>query len=275
MTLSFRGPVRAVVTGGGSGLGRAFCLELARRGARVLIADIDLASAEETAREVERIGGKASATACDVSVRAQIEALARRADAELGGTDLLINNAGVGTGGPFDAIPPADWEWIVGVNLWGVIYGCQVFAPRMRAQGGGHLLNVASAAGLLSPPMMAPYNVTKAGVVAFSETLAAELSSVGIGVTVLCPTFFRTKIGERSRHHGAPEAAAHVQKMMDRAKVQAPEVARYALDAAAAGRLYALPHSDGAWFWRIKRLAPERYHTQLLPRFFSRFMRGD
>lgn len=271
MALSFDKPVRAVVTGAGSGLGRALCLELARRGARVVAADIDVASAQETARMVETLGCRAVAVACDVAVREQVEALAREAAATLGGTDLLINNAGVATGGPVDGIPLEDWEWIVGINLWGVIFGCQFFLPQMRAQGGGHVINVASSAGLLCTPTMAPYNVTKAGVIALSETMAAELKPTGIGVTVLCPTFFRTKIAESSRHHGDLREVTRIHKMMDRAKIQAPEVARFALDAAAAGTLYALPHADGAWLWRLKRLAPERFYQQVLPQLLGRF----
>jgi NAD(P)-dependent dehydrogenase (short-subunit alcohol dehydrogenase family) len=270
MTLSFDKPVRAVVTGAGGGLGRAFSLELARRGARVVTADIDLAAAQETARMVEKLGCRALAVACDVAASEQVESLARETAAQLGGCDLLINNAGVATGGPIDGIPLADWQWIMGINLWGVIHGCQFFVPQMRAQGGGHVINVASSAGLLCAPTMGPYNVTKAGVVALSETMAAELKPTGIGVTVLCPTFFRTKIAESSRHHGTAQDIGQIHKLMDRAKMQAPEVARFALDAAAAGTLYALPHADGSWMWRLKRLAPERFYQQVLPQFFAR-----
>lgn len=273
MTLSFDKPVRAVVTGAGSGLGRAFCLELARRNARVLAADIDLAAAQETAATIEKLGCKVHARACDVARREAVAELADAARSLLGGVDLLINNAGVATSGPVDGIPQADWEWIVGVNLWGVIYGCELFLPQMRAQGRGHVINVASSAGLLCTPMMAPYNVTKAGVVALSETMAGELHGTGIGVTVLCPTFFRTKIIDAGRHHGESRAASTASKLMDRAKMQAPEVARFALDAAAEGTLYALPHADGSWLWRLKRLAPERFYQKLLPRYFGKRMR--
>jgi NAD(P)-dependent dehydrogenase (short-subunit alcohol dehydrogenase family) len=269
MALSFDKPVRAVVTGAGSGLGRAFSLELARRGARVVAADIDVAAAQETARMVEKLGCRALAVACDVAASEQVEALAGETVAQLGGCDLLINNAGVATAGPVDGIPLADWQWIMGINLWGVIHGCQFFLPQMRAQGGGHVINVASSAGLLCAPTMGPYNVTKAGVIALSETMAGELKSVGIGVTVLCPTFFRTKIAESSRHHGAGDVA-QIHRLMDRAKLQAPEVARFALDAAAAGTLYALPHADGSWMWRLKRLAPERFYQQVIPQFLAR-----
>ena len=153
---------RAVVTGAGSGLGRAFCLELARaRHARIVCADIDEAAARRTAAEV---GG--TAVRCDVARVEEVEALADAAERALGGVDLVINNAGVAVGGRIGEVGLDDWRWIMGVNLWGVIYGCHVFAPRLRAQGRGHILNVASAAGLLAPPGMGPYNVTKAAVVA-------------------------------------------------------------------------------------------------------------
>lgn len=274
MALSFDKQVRAVVTGAGGGLGRAFCLELARRGARIMAADIDLPGAQETARQVEALGGRAHAIACDVADRGQVEALADEAARQLGGTDLLINNAGVATAGPVDAIPHADWEWIVGINLWGVVHGCQLFVPQMRAQGGGHVINVASSAGLLCMPMMAPYNVTKAAVVALSETMCAELRPAGIGVTVLCPTFFRTKIMESSRFHGEPGTVGKIHAIMDRARMQAPDVARFALDAAAADELYALPHQDGAWLWRLKRLVPARFYQTLIPRNIGRFVGG-
>src|SRR6185312_10510780 len=112
---------------------------------------------------------------------------------------LVINNAGVAVGGRVGEVALDDWRWIMGVNLWGVIHGCHVFATQLRAQGSGHILNVASAAGLLAPPGMAPYNVTKAAVVALSETLRGELRDAGVGVTVLCPTFFRTNIAASSR----------------------------------------------------------------------------
>jgi short-subunit dehydrogenase len=153
----------------------------------------------------------------------------------------------------------------MGVNLWGVIHGCRAFIPRFRTQGHGAILNVASAAGLINAPEMAPYNVTKAGVVALSETLCSELHADKIGVTVLCPTFFQTNIGQATRTAN-PSQRQVVQKLMARAKVQAPEVARAALAAVDAGQLYCLPHADGAWLWRLKRMAPEHFHRVLVPR---------
>jgi NAD(P)-dependent dehydrogenase (short-subunit alcohol dehydrogenase family) len=257
---------RAVVTGGAGGLGRALCLALARRGAKIVIADRDVAGAEVTARDVKGLGGTAEVVSCDVSLPDQVEQLAVIADQKFGGTDLLVNNAGVAVAGRMGEIPLADWEWIFGINLWGVIYGCHSFAPRFKKQGTGHILNVASAAGLLCAPEMAPYNVTKAGVVALSETLRSELRSHGVGVTVMCPTFFKTNIIAHSR------TAEHSAKLMGLAEkrsqtsaLQADDVARIALEACDKDELYAVPMPDGKWAWRLKRLAPETFYGRLLP----------
>jgi NAD(P)-dependent dehydrogenase (short-subunit alcohol dehydrogenase family) len=262
---------RAVVTGGGGGLGRAFSIELARRGGSVLVADRDLAAAEQTA---SLAGASAHATACDVSRLGDVEKLLVLADEKLGGVDLLVNNAGVAVAGAVGEVPIADWEWIVGVNLWGVVYGCHVFVPRFKQQRSGQVLNVASAAGLLSAPTMGPYNVTKAAVVSLSETLSAELRELGVGVTVLCPTFFRTQILASSRSSMIDRSLNDVvEQRMSASKLQADDVARIALDACAAGALYVVPRADGRWAWRMKRLAPERYY-RWMPRLLARMRSG-
>ena len=265
---------RVVVTGAGSGLGRAFCLELAGRGGRILAVDIDLGRAEETAALCKKVGGEVITGLCDVSKPEEVAALASEMDRAFGGTDLLINNAGVAVGGPVGTIPLADWQWILGVNLWGVIYGCHTFVPKFKTAGRGHIINVASAAGLLSAPEMAPYNVTKSGVVALSETLHAELAGTGVGVTVLCPTFFRTNIARDGRSTSDAATPDDAHKLMDRASVQAPEVAKVALAAADTGTLYALPHADGRWMWRLKRLMPETFQGTVVPRAMKLARRG-
>jgi NAD(P)-dependent dehydrogenase (short-subunit alcohol dehydrogenase family) len=255
---------RAVVTGGGSGLGRALALELSRRSARVVIADVDVVGGEETARLIQESGrrdeGAAVVHRCDVTSAEQVEDLARFAEERLGGIDFVANNAGVAVAGDVGVVSLDDWRFVVGVNLWGVIHGCHVFVPRLRKQKRGAILNVASAAGLLAPPTMAPYNVTKAGVVSLSETLHAELRRDGIGVTVLCPTFFRTQILASSRGPTDDKQRAAVEKMMDGSRVQAPEVARAALSAVERGSLYAVPMWDGSVMWLLKRLFPSVFH---------------
>ena len=143
-----------------------------------------------------------------------------------------------------------------------------MFVPRLRKQGRGHVLNVASAAGLLAAPGMGPYNVTKSAVVALSETLYGELAGTGVGVSVLCPTFFQTNITKASRVTGAANQVELANTLMAGAKIQADGVARFAIDAVERGRLYVLPHPDGRWTWRIKRLAPRMFHT-LTPKLLA------
>jgi NAD(P)-dependent dehydrogenase (short-subunit alcohol dehydrogenase family) len=257
---------RAVVTGAASGLGRALCLELAKRGAKVLVSDIDSTGAEETAHAVEQAGGQALVQRCDVVKADEVEALAALADSQFGGSDLIANNAGVGVGGPVGAVALRDWEWVVGINLWGVIYGCHAFVPRFKRQGSGHVLNIASVAGLVSAPEMAPYNVTKAGVVSLSETLFGELAPLGIGVTVVCPSFFASAIVDRSRFSGADASMTNAAKtMMASSKVQAPDVAARALACCERDKLYCVPMADAQWGWRMKRLAPQRFYRTIMP----------
>lgn len=251
---------RAVVTGAGSGLGRAICRELDKRGARLLLADVNLAGAEETKGMLK---SESHVFQCDVSKPADVERMADEAWRVLGGVDLLVNNAGVAASGDLGAIPLADWEWVLGVDLWGPIYGCHSFVPRMRKQGSGHILNVASAAGLLSAPQMSPYNVAKAGVVALSETLRGELASTNIGVSVLCPTFFQTNIGKSGR--GPEEMRPMIEALLAAGKIQAEGVARLAIEGCDANDLYITPHADGRWLWRMKRLMPERFYG-LMPK---------
>lgn len=249
---------RAVVTGAGSGLGRALCVELARHHARVLVSDLDLPSAEETARRVEAAGGKARVLACDVTQLEAVEALAEVAFSEFGGVDLLVNNAGVACGGTVGEMPLAEWRRVLDVNLWGVIHGCHVFAPRLKQQRSGHILNIASAAGLISLGFMAPYNVSKAGVVSLSETLHAELKPEGIGVTVACPTFFRTNIAAAGGYSD-PRLREVGNRLVDQSRIEPDTVARACLRAVKKGEPYSVPIALGRWVWRLKRLSPSAF----------------
>lgn len=249
----------AVVTGAGSGIGRAFAVELAKRGGKVVCADLDEVTAKETVLLIEQQGGEAIAVACDVSLEKEVRELSAAAvDWFERSPDLVINNAGIGAGGrTVGDTPLADWQRTLGVNLWGVIHGCHVFVPLLREQGSGGIINVASAAGFLAAPRMAAYNVSKAGVVSLSETLAAELEDTRIAVTVLCPTFVRTNIygGEL-----IDAAAAQLARRVAGITGFSPErVARVTLDAHDHGRLYVLPQLDAKAMWRLKRFAPAPY----------------
>lgn len=251
---------KAVVTGAGSGIGRSFALELAHRGGEVICADIDADRAAETVALVDGLPtGSAHATRCDVSDRAAVEKLAATAQEIFGGPPtLVINNAGVGVGGkPVGDIGFDDWDWALGINLWGVIYGCEVFTPLLREAGRGGIINVASAAGFAAAPSMAAYNVSKAGVMSLSETLAAELNDTDIAVTVLCPTFVKTNVFDDGR---ITPGSMNLTKQLARWTGLSPDsVAARTLDAHDAGRLYVVPQVDATVIWHLKRHLPGLY----------------
>jgi NAD(P)-dependent dehydrogenase (short-subunit alcohol dehydrogenase family) len=253
----------AVVTGAGSGIGRAFALELAKRGGEVICADISLSRAEETVGLLADIGGRAHAVVTDVARREQVEDLALFAELTFGrAPTLVVNNAGVGIGGkPVGDIGFEDWNWALGINLWGVVHGCEIFAPAMKAAGEGGFINVASAAGFAAAPLMGPYNVGKAGVMALSETMAAELSGTGLRVTVLCPTFVKTNVAVDGRitETGSKLAAS----LMRTTGVTPEKIAVDTLNKYDRGRLYVVPQIDAKVVWRLKRIAPALYTRAL------------
>lgn len=249
----------AVVTGAGSGIGRAFALELGARGGRVVCADLKLATAEETAAQIRAAGGQATAIVCDVSKLEQVEKMAVKAEQWLAGpVDLVINNAGVGAGGSVVGETPIDdWRWVLGVNLWGVIHGCHVFAPKLRALGRGGIVNVGSTASFAAAPLMGPYNVSKAAVLALSETLASEFTGTGIKITALCPTFIATNIVKDGRISESSSKMA--ERLMQWTSVTPESVAKTTLDALDRNQLYVLPQVDAKLIWRMKRFAPVGY----------------
>ena len=250
----------AVITGAGSGIGAAFAIELARRGGRVVCSDIDETAAAATAAA---IGEHVTAVRCDVRRIEQVEALATAAQAFFGGPPtLVINNAGVGAGGtPIGEAGLDDWQWVIDINLWGPIHGCHVFAPMLKeaAYSGrpGGIINVASAAAFGAAPGMAAYNVSKAGVLSLSETLAAELSGTGVNVTVLCPTFVKTGIVESGRISERSTKLADT--LMRWTGFSADRIARTCLDTLDRGGLYCMPQPDARIGWGIKRFTPTVY----------------
>ncbi len=183
-----------VVTGAASGIGRETALAFARRGARLVVCDIDAEGLGQVERELTGAGCQVISRVVDVSDSAQMEEFCDWVYGACGRVDVLCNNAGVGVAGMLEDISLADWEWIVGVNFWGVIYGCHFFYPRMAARGDGHIVNISSGAAMAPLPTMTAYCSTKYAVLGFSETLRAEAALNGVGVTAICPGFVATNI---------------------------------------------------------------------------------
>jgi NAD(P)-dependent dehydrogenase (short-subunit alcohol dehydrogenase family) len=253
----------AVVTGAGSGIGASFATELARRGGRVVCSDIDEVAAAKTVTTITDNGGEAVAIACDVTHFDDVRGLAEQSQSWFGAAPtLVINNAGVGSGGaPIGELPLEDWQWVLGINLWGPIHGCHVFAPILRSAEPSTrprgIINVASAAAFGAAPTMGAYNVSKAGTLSLSETLAAELSGTAVKVTVLCPTFVKTNIVESGR---MPERTTQfANRVMRWTGISAEKVARVCLDTHDRGQLYCMPQLEAKVGWNIKRLAPGTY----------------
>jgi NAD(P)-dependent dehydrogenase (short-subunit alcohol dehydrogenase family) len=246
----------AVITGAGSGFGREFARLGHRLGMRLVLADIQQDALDATVTELRAAGAELIAERVDVSVGEDVERLARRSREAFGQVDLLFNNAGVGQGGLIWENTVADWSWVLGVNLWGVIHGMRAFIPGMLAQGTpGHVVNTASVAGLLSPPLMGVYNVSKHAVVAATETLYHDLRSVkaAIGCSVLCPAFVPTGIhaSERNRPDGPAAqvltesqrvARESLEKAVTSGRIGSDEVARITFDAIREDRFYILTH---------------------------------
>ena len=247
----------AVVTGAASGIGRALALRFANAGMRVVLADVDTGALDEAVREVGAAGTEAIGVRTDVSKGPEVEALAKATLDRFGAVHVLCNNAGVAVSGLCWTHTVADWEWVLGVNLWGVIHGVRVFTPLMLAQGEGHIVNTASLAGLLSGTAGAIYGVTKHGVVTLSETLYRDLQMIGapVGVSVLCPGFVSTRIADAARNR-PPELADTAERppgyeemeQMGRHLISSGSppamVADKVFEAIRAERFYVLPHPD-------------------------------
>ena len=188
----------AIVTGGASGIGRALCEELARRGALVVAADIDCDGAQAAASAIAANGGRAAAALLDVTRAADVERLVEDTVRTHGRLDYMFNNAGIGVAGEVRDLSLDHWRKAIDINLWGVIYGTTAAYTAMLRQGSGHIVNTASAAGLIGEPGLAPYSVTKSAVVALSTALRAEAEGFGVRVSVVCPGFVDTAVYENA-----------------------------------------------------------------------------
>ncbi len=234
----------AVVTGAASGIGRALARTLGREGMRIVVADVDEAGLAGTIEGLEAV-----AVGTDVSDLAQVQKLADAAYRAFGAVHVLCNNAGVAVWGGLETATHRDWQWVLGVNLWGVIHGIEAFVPRMIAQNGeGHVVNTASMAGLIASQGLGVYNTSKYAVVGLSETLAKDLRPYGIGVSVLCPMGVATRIRDSGRNRPAAlrnEVAATAAPVELIGRTLSPEpVARMVVHAIRDNRLYVIPHEE-------------------------------
>jgi NAD(P)-dependent dehydrogenase (short-subunit alcohol dehydrogenase family) len=190
----------AFVTGGVSGIGLSMARAFGAAGMNVMLADINEEDLAAAVTELNERQVKAAGVRCDVAERQSVERAAKETVDRFGKVHVVCNNAGVGAGGPIDAVKPGDWDWTIAVNLMGVVYGMEAFLPHIRAHGeGGHYVNTASMAGMISVPGMEPYTASKYAVVGMSEGWAGQLAAENIGVSVLCPGFVKTRIYESSR----------------------------------------------------------------------------
>lgn len=250
---------RVVITGAGGGLGRSLSLEFAKLGWKIGIVDINDAGSKETLKMVEQEGGQGEVFHTDVIDPKAIKEMADHFFSAWNGVDILVNNAGIALGGAVGDVPLEHWNTIVDIDFWGVLYGCHEFIPRMKTQGGGHILNIASAAGLLCLINMSPYNVTKAAVIALSETLKVEVAPDNIDITVACPMFFTTGLLDDMK-----TTEPFMEKVCQTAFQKghsADTIAKKLIKAVAKNKLYVVPMFFGRLFWLNKRLTPNLYYN--------------
>ncbi|MEE4303687.1 MAG: SDR family NAD(P)-dependent oxidoreductase [Wenzhouxiangella sp.] len=246
----------ALITGAASGLGAAMARRFYRSGWRVMIADRDEKGAQSLAGD---LGDRASAVEMDVTRWADWERVRDEHDVP----DVLVNNAGVAVGGSLEETSLEDWRWVMDIDLMGVVAGCKAFAPLMRERGSGHIINVASFAGLAGAPQINAYGTAKAGVIAMSEMLRIELADAGVHVSALCPAFVRTRLTESMR---APDSSYHkrVERWMDNSGVSAEDVSEIVFEAVEKPRFLLLTHGNTRWLWRLKRFFPNLYYRMLV-----------
>jgi NAD(P)-dependent dehydrogenase (short-subunit alcohol dehydrogenase family) len=264
------GTKRIFITGGASGLGRAVAERYARAGYAVCIGDIHEERGRATEAALRGLGADAFYVRCDVTKESDFEAVRDLLVARWGGVDIVVNNAGVASAGKIDETSIEDWHWILEINLLGVVRGCKVFTPVFKRQGGGYFVNVASMAGLINAPFMNSYNVTKAGVVSLSETLETELYDDHIGVSVVCPAFVKTNLGESVRAAN-PRMAELTRKLVERGTVTAEAVADAIFDAVKERTFYVLPHDTEARIWYAKRALPRKVFARLVAQRARKF----
>jgi NAD(P)-dependent dehydrogenase (short-subunit alcohol dehydrogenase family) len=252
---------RMMITGAGSGLGREIALRWAREGWQLALSDVNDAGLAETLKMVREAGGDGFTQRCDVRDFSQLTAFAQACEEKLGGIDVIVNNAGVASGGFFNELSLEDWDWQIAINLMGVVKGCKAFLP-LLVESKGTIINIASMAALMQGPAMSNYNVAKAGVVALSESLLAELKMQEIDVHVVCPSFFQTNLLDSFRGP-KPEMKAQVGKLLEGSPISAADIADYIYQEVAKGQFMILPHEQGRMAWAVKQKNPQLIYDEM------------
>ncbi len=259
----------ALITGAGSGLGRHLALRLASSGWHLGIADLQLPEAAETVRLVEQLGGSGEVFSLDVRQEDQWQSLRDQLRGRWPQLDLLVNNAGVSCSGEVGQSPMHDWDWVLAINLRGVVLGCHTLVDWLKANPErSYILNIGSAAALLCGPGMAAYNVSKAGVLALSQSLYVELKGHNVGVTCACPWFIQTNLLKAGRF-ARDSQRGFAEQAMAKARVTPERFAKEALDATFRGQLIVVPGRRPRLAAAAKRLFPQTF-LNLLHRYISR-----
>jgi NAD(P)-dependent dehydrogenase (short-subunit alcohol dehydrogenase family) len=261
----------AVVTGAASGIGQATAIEFADKGADVVVSDVNEPGLVETVSAIEAKGRRAVALGVDVSKPEQVEGMINKAIETFGKIDVLMNNAGVGLSGEMRHLSLKDWEWIMGINLWGPIYGIHFALPHMVKQRSGHIVNVASSAGLIASSCMSAYTTTKFGVVGLSEVLRNELVRFGIGVTVVCPGFVRTNIFDATEARGMKDVPGG-DDLPSWLGISKEACAKNILKAVQRNKFLIIPGPEMKVVYSFKRFAPFLYRgvTKMIGKQFER-----
>jgi len=251
---------RVFITGGASGLGLALAVRFAREGWRVAVADINDERCETACAAVDKNGGQSLSVHCDIRSDSEVSEAVDLVTREWGGLDVLINNAGVASAGTMLDTSIEDWRWMIDINLLGAIRVSKAFLPVMKGSVCGHVINIASAAGIAQCPGMASYNVAKAGMIALSETLKNELKPMGIGVTVVCPSFFVTNLLEsyKGTDAGARDVA---NRLMKRSKLTADDIAEAVWRGMQGNDFFVFGHGEARLAYHFKRLFPGMFST--------------
>ena len=248
-----------LITGAASGLGRALAVRLAQDGWHLALADVNREGSEETQRLVEGAGGSAQVERLDVSDEADWQRLHAKLRNDWPRMELLVNNAGVVVSGEVSRTPVADWDWLLSINLRGVILGCHTFVPWLKENSErSYVMNMASVAGLISAARMGAYNVAKAGVVSLSETMYQELKRHNVGVTVVCPWFIRTNLLDTGRFVDPREKAGGA-AFMASSRLTPEQLAARAVRGMYRGRLYVVEGFRARQIWLMKRHFPQGF----------------